>query len=69
MKHPVIGDLPFKVQFRHFARIWDVSDFDKISAVARIEHPDVIIDQTTERLLGAVPADNPEWKKARLGPQ
>jgi hypothetical protein len=61
-----LGDLPFKLQFRHFASIWDVSDFEKMEAVATLVHPDLIIDQTTERLLGDIPKDNPEWEKARL---
>ena len=61
-----LGDLPLKIQFRRFASIWDTSDFEKLSAVVGIEHPEVVIDETTERLLGAVPAQNPEWEKARL---
>jgi hypothetical protein len=62
-----LGDLPLQVQFRRFASLWDVSDFEKISAVVRIEQPEVVVDQTTERLLGTVPPDNPEWENARLG--
>jgi hypothetical protein len=61
-----LGNLPLQVHFRRFASIWDGSDFEKIAAVAECEHPDILVDQTTERLLGTPPDRNPEWEKARL---
>jgi len=60
------GNFPLMIQFRRFTDIWEYSDFDRISAVARVEHPDIVVDQVTERLLGHAPRDNPEWEKARL---
>ncbi len=59
--------LPLSLEFRRFVSIWDNVDYDGLAAAAKLEKPDVVIEQVTERLFRSdIPADAPEWEAARV---
>ena len=59
--------LPLSLEFRRFVSIWDTVDYDGLAAAVKLEKPDVVIEQVTERLFRSdLPQDAPEWEAARI---
>jgi alginate O-acetyltransferase complex protein AlgJ len=60
-----VAQTPFLLSFRRFVSVWDRADFSMMAAMVEQEHPDVVIEQTTERFLDNFPADDPGFAQAR----
>jgi hypothetical protein len=62
---------PLAWQFHRFVSLWDwvggdnLSSYDMILAIAEKEHPDVVIEEWTERYLRSPMPDSPEFARAR----
>ncbi len=61
-----IGHVPFEACFRRFTGLWEWATFDQIREIAEHEKPDVVIEAWTERFLKVIPADHPEFVRARV---
>ena len=59
------GEILFQLCFRRFTSLWEWTTAEHILAIAEHERPDVIIEAWTERFLKIVPADHPEFARAR----
>jgi hypothetical protein len=65
------GQSPLAWQFHRFVSLWDwvgsqnLSSYDMILAIAEKEHPDVVIEEWTERYLRTPMPDSPEFARAR----
>jgi len=65
------GLTPLACQFNRFVSLWDwvgpdnLSTYDMISGIAEKEHPDVVIEEWTERYLRSPMPDSPEFARAR----
>ena len=66
------GQPPLSLHFKRFVSVWNwndtrnLADFSVLSAISEMEHPDVLIEQITERYLRTQPIDHPEYQKALL---
>ncbi len=60
-----LAQVPFMLEFRRFTSLWDWASFDQVRAIAEQEKPDIVIEEWTERFLKVIPADDPEFARAR----
>lgn len=66
------GQVPLACQFHRFVSLWDwvgaenLSSFDMFLAIAEKEHPDVVIEEWTERFMRTPMPDSPEFESARV---
>jgi alginate O-acetyltransferase complex protein AlgJ len=52
---------PLTLRFHRFVTFWEWATSDMIAAIAEQEHPDVVIEQWTERFLKTFPDGSPEF--------
>ena len=60
-----LAQVPFMLEFHRFTSLWDWASFDQFRSIAEQEKPDVVIEEWTERFLKVIPADHPEFQRAR----
>lgn len=60
-----LAQVPFQLEFRRFTSLWEWATFEQIEQIAKLEKPDVVIEEWTERFLKVIPADHPEFARAR----
>jgi len=64
-----VGLPPLSIHFKRFVSVWDwnyaknLADFAVLEEIIAREHPDIVIEQYTERYLRAPPPDHIEFQK------
>jgi hypothetical protein len=64
-----LGLPPLSIHFKRFVSVWDwndadnLADFPTLAEIVTREHPDIVIEQFTERYLRTPPPDHPEFQK------
>ena len=64
-----LAQVPFMLNFRRYTSLWEWATFDQIRAIVELEKPEIVIEQWTERFLKVIPADHPEFARARAATQ
>ena len=64
-----LGLPPLSIHFKRFVSVWNwydaqnLADFPILEEIVAREHPDIVIEQFTERYLRTPPPDHPEFQK------
>ena len=64
-----VGLPPLSIHFKRFVSVWDwndaenLADFPTLEEIVTREHPDIVVEQFTERYLRTPPPDHPEFRK------